>query len=226
MKKVICINLLITIVFLLTAKTSFAQDNMSYVISSTPTEGVPFNATKKIKPLVGYDGIVNNANNAIPDKLYDDVQCMQYTEVANSYELAGRFFRKFTLPNSSNALIAISFGHGYGESRTDVLCVVNPTGAIISTIECAIMADAVYVKQFRINAQSQIIISTIKPTSAVSLPESWVNFTGQRIDITYMVNAQGQFMQLLEQEFQPQNYTRTYLENKNVNIWEGGEIPL
>ncbi|GHU97433.1 hypothetical protein FACS1894156_8980 [Bacteroidia bacterium] len=213
---------------LLLAKNGFAQQNfsMSFVLSRTPVTSLPFNATKygenvMFEPETSYS--INNSNNAIPDKLYDNVQCTQYIRASSDPYMNGCFFRKFAISGSSNKLVVVSFG-GLTPYRTDVLCVVDPLGTVISTLEGHVETSEVVVKQFRINAEGHIIISQIVPTTSVSIPfYTFTSFTGQRKDITYSINAKGQFVQVSEVVYVARTYTRATLENQNINIWQGGE---
>jgi hypothetical protein len=198
----------------------FAGLPIGTVLNKTPAENVPFNATKRTKFLKGYNYIIDNSNNAIPDKMYSDVQCTQYTHAGNG-DRGGEFFRKFTIPNSSNMLVAVAFG-GVTDWRTTVLCVVPLSGGVISTLEAYVdYYPYVAVKQFRITAQNKIVISKIVPTSSTPIMfENFTSFVGQRVDVTYTINAQGQFVQVSSQTFPAKTYTRSYLENRDVNIWD------
>ncbi len=202
----------------------FSQISITEAISKAATTPVPFNATKRVKGL-GVSGIINS-NHSISDKLYDNVQLTQYTSASAEPELDAVFFRKFAIPNSNRTLIVVSFGHNYGGWNTHVLCVVNPDGTIVSTLDGTISGAEVYVKQFRINAQNKIIVTTIHPETTISIPfKTFTSFVGGRRDIAYSVNAQGQFVQESIVVYKSKTYTRSYLEDESVNLWEGGEIP-
>ncbi|GHT78341.1 hypothetical protein AGMMS50262_20870 [Bacteroidia bacterium] len=193
-------------------------------INKMPVTATPFNATKS-----GSNARFTQSNTygiyrytAIPDKLYDNVQLTQYTN-ADDPELWGTTFRKFSILNSTNVLLVVSFG-GATDWRTDVMCVVNPSGQILSTLEVVICVADIYVKQFRITAQNQIIVTSIKPTSTTSIPFATLkNFYGYRQDIAYSINAQGQFIQGSVQTYKSKTYTRSYLWDEDINLWEGGE---
>ena len=214
-------------IFVLLPSLGFAQYSLSQAISGMPTEPVPFNATKNTGFIRGHNYGVVNPNNIILDRLYDNVQLTEYVNASVSLDLAGETFRKFVIPGSNNTLLVVSFG-GVTERNTDVMCVVNGLGEVLSTLEVAVMCyPYLAVKQFRINAQNQIIVTTIKPVSSTSIPlETFTNFSGYRQDITYSINAQGQFEQVSEQTYQTKIYTRSYLEDMNINLWEGNETPL
>jgi hypothetical protein len=219
-------NLLKTIFvasFILLPSFCFAQVSLSEAISKTQTQSVPFLAKKTTK--FGRRIAVENPNNVIPDRLYENVHLTQYTYQRDWHYPGGTVFRKFNIPNSSNQLLAIEFGES--DYITYVLVVVSPTGQVLSTLEAAVFyldSSKIAVKQFRIDAQSQIVISTIRPNSTMLLPfETFTSFSGQRIDNTYTINAQGRFVHILEQRFNYKTYTRSMLNNNDANIWQGGE---
>jgi hypothetical protein len=102
--------------------------------------------------------------------------------------------------------------------------VVNPNGTIVSVLEGTVSGSDVYVKQFRINAQNQVIVTRIVPTTTTSITfATFTSFVGYRQDIVYSINVQGQFVQNSVVTYQSKTYTRSYLENLNTNLWEGGE---
>lgn len=203
----------------------YAQLPINEALSKIPASSVPFNVIKALKLPSGYHSYyILNPNNTISDKLYENVQLTQYVNASVDPELGAELFLKFTIPNSDKVLIVVSFGHGYGGDETQMLCVVNSNGTIINTLEGTVMGADAYVKQFRITAQNQIIVTSIKPTSTTSIPfETFRYFVGYRQDITYSINAQGQFVQNSVQTYQPKVYTHSYLGREDINLWEGGE---
>ena len=205
--------------FVLLPSCCFAQLSLSEAISQVPTTVIPFNATKNAGFIRDYSYGVINPNSIIPDKLYDNVQLTQYTNASASPDLAGMVFRKFAVPNTTNSLLVVSFG-GATDWRTDVMCVVNSSGQVLSTLEVFVEVMDVYVKQFRINAQNQVLVTTIRPTSATSIPfDTMTSFSGYRQDITYSINAQGQFVQSSVQTFPTQTYSRSTLADRSVELW-------
>jgi hypothetical protein len=199
-------------------------------LSKMSAEAIPFDAKKKTKSIYKNSCWVVNPNNVIPDKLYDNVQLTQYDHASVSPELGGITFRKFAIPNSTNKLLVVEFG-GSTDCRTYSLCVVSSSGAILDTLEAAIFYytsfGTIALKQFRIDAQSNIIITRIVPTSSTSIPlGTFTSFPGYRLDTTYSINSQGQFVKLSEKQYVTKTYTKTYLEDRDKDIWNGGETPL
>jgi hypothetical protein len=196
------------------------------VINRIPADTVPFNGSKNTPFCRECSYPIDNSNNAIPDKLYNNVQCTEFDHAIVSWDLWGRTSGKFQISDNNNFLVIVHFG-GITDWGTDVLCVVNPSGEVLDTIEGQINYDVIAIKQYRINVQHKIIISTLTTTSTTSVPlESFTSFVGQRVDKTYFINAQGQFVEESVQYYRPRTYTRTELDNRDLNIWEGNEVPL
>lgn len=216
---------------LLCTKNSFAQTPTSWKIGDAilkmPTQSIPFEG-KKYGVEVAFDPLysfpIRNKDKAIPDRLYDNIQCTEYTHASINPETWGVTFKKFIFPNSSNNLVAISFG-GVSDWRTIVMCIVDPSERILDTLEVTIRVGDPFIKQFRINEKNQIIVTTIKANTSISLPlESFTSFSGYRQDITYSVNAKGRFVEEAIKTYQSRIYTRAYLGNKEINLWEGNEV--
>jgi hypothetical protein len=212
--------------FMLLSSFCLAQLPISEVIDNVATSSVPFNATKRLKlPLGSLTYSITNQDKTIPDKLYHNIQLTEYEHASIAPELGAVFTRKFAIPNSNRFLIVVTFGHGYGDNDVHVLCVANPDGTIVSTLIGTVMGRASYVKQFRINEYNEIIVTSIVPTSTVSIPfETFTSFEGTRHDITYSIDASGQFVEESKGRiYGSRVYTRSYLEDESVNLWEGGE---
>lgn len=213
--------------FVLLPSFCFAQLSLGEVIGKMPTESIPFSATKNTGFLVNQSYAVANPNNVIPDKLYDNVQLTQYDHASISPELWGITFRKFAIPNSTNVLLIVSFG-GATDWRTDVACVVSPSGQVLSTLEVAVCVMDVWVKQFRVTAQNTIIVTTISPasTSTSSIPfGTFESFMGGRVDESYSINAQGQFVSSGRTGYWAKLYYRSYLTGP-TDLWSGSETRL
>ena len=216
------------IVFLLISFVSWAQIPILSALNNpiTTTESIPFEF-KRYGTQFSYEYgfTILNSDGLIPDKFYKNVQMTDFETVGEDTELGARLYRKFAIPNSSNMLAVVSFG-GPTHMRSNVICVVSSSGQILSTLLGTVSFSLSTIKQFRINAQCQIIVSTITTASTVSIPlDNFTSFTGQRKDVTYSINANGQFVNVSEQLFQPKTYTHEILENE-LNICQGGEIPL
>lgn len=221
---------IIICIFSLTTINGFAQISIGEALSRTQTEttSIPFEAKKTgegVKFDRAYSFVIDNSNNAIPDRLYNDLALTQFFHAIDLQDQPCRLFRKFSIPGNPNILAVVSFG-GVTDWRTNLLCVVSPTGQLLDTLEVSASFGFTFVKQFRINAQGQIITTTIKPTSTNPiLFETYTTFIGQRTDRTYTVSSEGKLTVISLQLFQQKLYTRELLDNLENNIWENGEIP-
>jgi hypothetical protein len=224
---ILLLTICVVTILILLPSISVAQFaySLEYALAHMPTESVPFEATKTTPFLRNYNYSLVNPNNVIPDKLYDNVQLTEYTNASNEPELCGEAFRKFAIPNSNNKLLVVAFG-GSTDWETYVICVVNPSGNVLSSLECEVRVMDVYVKQFRITADCEIIVTTIHPSSETSIPfATFTSFQGYRSDVTYSIDAQGQFIKTTAyiSASKTQTYTRQYLQDKSKNLWESNE---
>ena len=127
-------------VFVIITMFSFGQAPKNWtvgeIINWVPAEPIPFDGNKGLRFIRDYSYGVNNDDNLIPDRLYDNVQLSEYTHASECMDLMGTSFRKFTGQNG-NTLLVVSFG-GVTDYRTDVMCVINSSGQILSTLEVEI----------------------------------------------------------------------------------------
>ncbi len=92
-------------------------------------------------------------------------------------------------------MVIVRFGDLY-QSRTEVLCIVDKSGNILSTLEGLVMVNAMLIKQYSITGDNgNITIEQIVPDAAVpSLSFKDVTiFPGNIVSTSYTVNA-GKFV--------------------------------
>jgi len=191
---------------------------MKYVIDNTPTQSLPFNATKTLGFLDGYDIPVNN--NTITDRLYTNVQLTQYTDV--SAQKRGKFFRKFAPSNAGSSgyayIVAVTFGD-VTDNRTDMLCVVDNNGNILDKIEGRVTVDGMTLKQWRILSNGTIEIFQVKPSSSTSLKvEDATSFSGYIVNNAYSIKS-GKFSLDKSTPSPTGTLTKTTLSNTSTNLW-------
>ena len=193
----------------------------------TVTESIPIDFTKTgVMFEIEYKFPIDNTNRAIPDRFYKNVQMTEYDSVGSRLELAPVLYRKFSIPNNNNILAVVNFG-GATCHTTNVLCVVNPNGQILSTLIGEVCYAEITIRQFRINAQCQILRTTLTTNATASIPlANLTSFIGQRKDEVFSINAQGQFVLVSTQLFQPKTYTADYLMDFDSNLWQGNEVLL
>ena len=159
----------------------------------------------------------------IPNRIYKNLQCTDYDFAPDKYPFTGSAYAKFQLPQQNATLIAVNFG-GFTDSKTDVLASVDSDGNILDTLEVAV--GYVYIKQYRILADGQIIVTTIKPKQEASILfedfNSSDSFVGNRIDCTYIVDN-GKFVLKKQQKYADKTYTYELLSDYNYRLWNGDE---
>ena len=186
---------------------------MKYVMDNTPTEKTPFSVKGKTF-LDGYNFPINNKT--IPDRLYKNVQLTQYTN--NTTGARGKFLRKCLLTNG-NYIVIVSFGDVYND-RTDVLCLVDKNGNILSTLEGMVIVNSVKVKEYSITGADGIVyISQVVPsTSTPSLSfEGFPNFSGNAVIYTYYVTG-GQFVKNSTNTGQEKTFTKSRMSDPDLNV--------
>ncbi len=200
---------------LLAAKTTFAQLPMKRVLELAPTDKLPFDATKTSAWSNSY--AIDNSNKVIPEKLYENVQLTKYYIADEDQE--GASFRKFLLP-SGYYIVVVSFG-GATEWRTDVLCVVDKEGNVLSTLEGLVTVADITVKQYRITENgSTIYVSQVKPSSSTSLSfDNVTSFQGYVETVTYGIKD-GKFFSITGSTSSTKTFTKELLSNPGVNVWQ------
>lgn len=228
MKRIQLLLLIISLAFNIVPSYCIAENTLSEAIRIATTSNVPFDLSKRFKiPTGTKGGGYFKCPDTIPDRVYTNVQLTQYTRASTDPARDAILLMKFVIPNSNRLLLVVSFGNYYGGDETISLCVVNQDGTIVSTLLGSVTGNDAYVKQCRINAQHQVVVTTIIPNSRTSIPlVTFTSFDGHRKDITYSIDSKGQFFQVAVQNYTGKTYTRTYLEDMSKNLWDGGETPL
>lgn len=80
-------------------------------------------------------------------------------------------------------------------------------------------------KQWKIDAEGEIQISALKVKEGrqVLFEEEFESIKAQRADHYYVVDADGKFRKVRTVDYPEKFYSKDYLQNKNQNIWDGGE---
>ena len=156
--KTFIINSLIIFSLLSYSTTCEARIPLSTALNKPQTvlESIPIEF-KRTEPLLNseYHFAIDNSNRAIPDLLYKNVQMTEYDSVGTDVEWCPLLYRKFTIPNSNNVLAVVYFG-GVSPHKTNVLCVVNPNGQILSTLIGSVTYAEITIRQFRIDRKSVV----------------------------------------------------------------------
>lgn len=165
--------------------------------------------------------------------MYRNLQLTEYYNYAGDDEMSPVFYAKFSLSNTPTTLVAIEYG-GVTPYNTIVLCSVSSQGVLVDALDVQVISREICTRQFRINAENRIMVTTIYPLSSDSLPFSSVfeteGFYGFRQDDYYYVDSQGMFRLERCIRFEPMYYQVGSLvvisENHNRNLWQGNEVPI
>lgn len=208
--------------------------SMQYIISNAmSTEKLPFDGTKQAGFITSHGTPISNLaltesntypieNNykIIPEKLYSNVQLTASLAVPQK----GKFFRKFKLSND-NYIVVVSFG-GAGATlvtaagRTDILCLVDKNGNILSTLEGMVAGKGMTVKQYRITENGTIHISRVVPSSSTSLRfEDVTSFTGIVETVSYSI-ANNKFTGMAGSGTATKTFTKELLSDQSKNVWQ------
>ena len=199
--------------------------NVEEKIARTPQTPLPFECIKMApwgKP--GY-GISNLEIDNLPLFTYTDLGLTQKT----TYETYATIFRRFLYPKGSFELLALRIGAS--DPNKDVLITLDQNGDMIDFVEAGVYTATngfIYIKQWRIDSDKNIIVTWIKIDSAVPV-SAFSNFgsvKGQRIDEYYSVDESRHFHLDKEIKYKPQTYTQSYLEDCSKELWDGDETPL
>ena len=219
--KAICLRRFFVVIFIITVFvfSSLAQGIMKNVLDGIDFTTLPHREAK-FEPYMYCYG-VDNSLGKISNKLYENLQCTEYI-FADNDDTAPAAYAKFQIPQQETILIAVNFG-GATDYVTDVLVAVDDEGNILDTLECTVAQPFVYIKQYRILADGQIVVTSIKPKQEASIPfVKFSPFVGNRIDCTYIVDN-GKFVIEKVQRYADNTYTYELLSDKYYNLWDGNE---
>lgn len=209
---------LVTILLIICSLPVSAQRTMKELLKIYSPSPLPY-LSPNSEEFVRYSFV--NPQGAIPNKLYKNLQCTEYRYATSKTPSSA--YTKFVLTKQNATLIAINWG-GYTDEQTDILVSVDSDGNILDTLEVAV--GYVYIKQFRILADGQIIVTTIKPKQEASILfedfNSSDSFVGNRIDCTYIVDN-GKFVLKKQQKYADKTYTYELLSDYNYRLWDGDE---
>ena len=199
--------------------------NVEEKIARTPQTPLPFECIKMApwgKP--GY-GISNLEIDNLPLFTYTDLGLTQKT----TYETSATIFRRFPYSEGSFELLALRIGAS--DPNKDVLITLDQNGDLIDFVEVGVYTTTngfLYIKQWRIDNDKNIIVTWIKIDSAVpiSVFSKFGSVQGQRIDEYYSIDESGYFHLDKEIKYKPQTYTQSYFEDCNKELWDGDEVVL
>ena len=184
---------------------------MQYVLRNTPTSTLPFAVKKNTGFLEGYGNFP--INQAIVDRIHTNVQLTQFTN--NAAQRRGAFLRKFQ--SGSNFIVVVTFGDLY-RNRTDVICIVNSAGTILSTLEGLVIVDGMTVKSYTITPSGQVHIYQVVPSSTTPLRfQDVTSFPGNLTNTIHSISgssfSSGTFVNSV-----PKTFTRSLLSDPDREV--------
>lgn len=204
------------IVLLQISNSVSAQVSIKEAMSLMPYTSLPYPESYSYAEPIG----IKNPGVVIPDKLYDDLQCRQYTSSDGDIDLAPALYLKIKLESSRFLLGGVTFG-GATDYKTDVLIVTDADGNVTSSLESEIINLGIPIKQYKIIAGTKIIVYQLHVTSSQTINfEDFVgsgqSITAYRTDTTYSITDEGLFVVDSKKEYQPKNYTEKQLVGHNI----------
>lgn len=214
-----CVNLFLIAIFVLISSVSYAQDySLKFGLSQIPFTNLPYK--DRYLPGGRTDGYIIDFDPNIEGKMYEDLQCKQYSLAKNNLDFIPQVYLKVKLPNGLY-LGALSFG-GCTEYRTDVLFVSDTNGNVKNTLECCVLNGDFAVKQYEMKSTEEIIIYQMIFESSDLMPytkyykskpvKAYIRKT------TFQISADGKFIKTGEQNTNVSTFQSSLLQEHN--LWE------
>ena len=214
-----CVNLFLIAIFVLISSVSYAQDySLKFGLSQIPFANLPYK--DRYLPGGRTDGYIIDFDPNIEGKMYEDLQCQQYSLAKNNQDFMPQVYLKVILSNGLY-LGALSFG-GCTEYRTDVLFVSDTNGNVKDTLECCVLNGELAVKQYEVKSTEEIIIYQMIFESSDLMPytkyykskpvKAYIRKT------TFQISADGKFIKTGEQNTNVSTFQSSLLQEHN--LWE------
>ena len=171
---------------------------------------------------IGYtDGCLVNIYNGIEGKMYEDLQCKQYSSAKDNLDFTPEVYLKIQLSNGLY-LGALSFG-GCTEYRTDVMFISDTNGNVKDTLECCVLNGDLAVKQYEVKSPEEIIIYRMFFARPVPMKcEDYVDaakpLIGHIRKTTYRISSENKFEKVSEQTTTQKGFASFLLHEHN--LWE------
>ena len=219
MKKIFVLSIILTFSFALYAL------NIKEKIARTQETTLPFNCTKTAPWGKTIYNLSSSELGSLPLHTYKDLGLTERT----TYETSACIFRKFQTDNRSYRVIALNIGES--DPNKQVLATFNEEGTVIDFLEAGVYFvtfERLYIKQWRIKEDLTVIVTHLRliDTVPIKFYSSFSSIQAQRVDTYYKIDSSGKFREEKQVKYQPQTYTKTYLEDKTQNLWEGNEALL
>ena len=213
------VNSFLIVIFVLISSVTYAQDySLKFGLSQIPFTNLPYK--DRYLPGGRTDGYIIDFDPNIEGKMYEDLQCKQYSLAKNNLDFIPQVYLKVKLPNGLY-LGALSFG-GCTEYRTDVLFVSDTNGNVKNTLECCVLNGDFAVKQYEMKSTEEVIIYQMIFESSDLMPytkyykskpvKAYIRKT------TFQISADGKFIKTGEQNTNVSTFQSSLLQEHN--LWE------
>ena len=194
-------------------------------LTRLPKTKLPFERTKIVRHIQPRYALIEGEIEGLPLRTYKDLGLIQKTDYDNDASI----FRQFDISSNTYELLAVNFSKP--DSEKELLVTYTSDGKIIDFIESAVSfawRGVFFIKQWRMNEGGGIIVTHIKIDSPapISAFSDFGPVRGQRIDTSYEIDASGRFHKVKEVKYQFRDYSKTYLEDRTINLWEGDEAVI
>ena len=213
------VNSFLIVIFVLISSVTYAQDySLKFGLSQIPFTNLPYK--DRYLPGGRTDGYIIDFDPNIEGKMYEDLQCQQYSLAKNNLDFIPQVYLKVKLPNGLY-LGALSFG-GCTEYRTDVLFVSDMNGNVKDTLESCVLNGDFAVKQYEMKSTEEVIIYQMIFESSDLMPytkyykskpvKAYIRKT------TFQISADGKFIKTGEQNTNVSTFQSSLLQEHN--LWE------
>ena len=213
------VNSFLIVIFVLISSVTYAQDySLKFGLSQIPFTNLPYK--DRYLPGGRTDGYIIDFDPNIEGKMYEDLQCQQYSLAKNNLDFIPQVYLKVKLPNGLY-LGALSFG-GCTEYRTDVLFVSDTNGNVKNTLECCVLNGDFAVKQYEVKSTEEVIIYQMIFESSDLMPytkyykskpvKAYIRKT------TFQISADDKFIKTGEQNTNVSTFQSSLLQEHN--LWE------
>ena len=157
----------------------------------------------------------------IPARMYDDLQCKQFSMADEVTDFMPDVYLKIALPDHS-ILGALSFG-GATEYVTDMLFLRDLKGRIRDTLECRVMLDDSAIKQYELREMGEVVVyQMIFESDTLMLYGKYtaksVPVTGHIHKTTYFIAPTKKFVKMKEEDTDTKTFSSVLLHK--YNLWD------
>ena len=197
----------------------YGQASLSEGLARIPFSKMPYQ--ERDLPSGYTSGCYVNNGCGILGRMYEDLQCKQYSSAKDNLDFTPIVYLKIQLSNGLY-LGALSFS-GCTEYRTDVMFISDANGNVKDTLECCVLNGDLAVKQYEVKSPEEIII--YRMFFAMPVPMKWEKYAnaakpliGHIRKTTYRISSENKFEKVSEQTTTSNSFTSQLL--KKHNLWE------